>query len=71
MWNRCTLSGFWFFLDWVIYPFWGWIVVPWFNWTIKPVFGPIFGFLHSLTMSSAPEDGVNDLQPIEVIDAEL
>ena len=34
---RCSLGGFWFFLDWVIYPFWNWIVMTWWNWTVAPI----------------------------------
>jgi len=39
VWARCTLSGLWFFLDWVIYPFWNWILAPWLNWMVSPFFG--------------------------------
>ena len=45
IWARMSLSGFWFFLDWVVYPFWNWIICPWYNWTIHPVLGPIFSFI--------------------------
>ena len=48
------MGGFWFFLDWVIYPFWNWVVCPWYQWTIKPVLGPIFsaiGYLFSFSWS--------------------
>lgn len=48
IWARCTLSGLWFFLDWVIYPFWNWIVAPWWNWTIAPILSMLwscFGYV--------------------------
>ena len=47
VWARCSLGGFWFFLDWVIYPFWNWLVVPWYTWTIQPVLGPVFNAIGS------------------------
>jgi len=61
VWARCTLSGLWFFLDWVIYPFWGWIVVPWYNWTVLPVFGPVFSCISGLVSWSSPEDDLEKL----------
>ena len=56
VWARCSLGGFWFFLDWVIYPFWNWIVCPWYQWTIKPIVGPIFSLIASIFTSSTAEE---------------
>lgn len=56
VWARCSLGGFWFFLDWVIYPFWNWLVVPWYTWTIQPVLGPIFNAIGSLWIFNSEID---------------
>ena len=45
---RLSLSGFWFFLEWIIYPFFSWIVKPWWDWTIAPILYPICDSLISL-----------------------
>ena len=62
VWARCSLGGFWFFLDWVIYPFWNWIVCPWYNWTIQPVLGPIFSAIGSLPIFKSGIDPLNPPQ---------
>ena len=48
VWARMSLGGFWFFLDWVVYPFWNWIICPWYNWTIHPVVSPIMSFFYGI-----------------------
>ena len=49
IWARCSFGGFWFFLDWVVKPFWNWIVCPWYYWTVEPIFGGIFSFFSYFT----------------------
>ena len=74
IWSRCSISGFWFFLDWVVYPFFSWVVKPWYNYTISPILGPIlspfamlFGFDSDYEQEQAVPEGESDV-PSEATD---
>ena len=45
IWARFSLSGLWFFLDWVVYPFINWIIVPWWRWCVYPLIAPFLEFI--------------------------